>query len=239
MERMNRLGKSVNLLAVIAIASTGVIAPAIANTNITTSPGSLKLAQVSPSPTSSPTTAPSPTRTPATTPSPASSPITVPSPTRTPATTPSPASSPTTAPSPTRTPATTPSPARTPATTPSPTRTPATTPSPASSPTTAPSPASSPTTAPSPTSSPATTTNQNLCRRVIKPPQGLAIRREPSTQAAVVGGVGYQGRVTLTTNPPTTRTVGERDWVEISAPARGWISHSLITETVSNLAYCR
>ena len=45
MERMNRWNKSVNVLAVVAIATTGIITPAIAGKNITTSQGSLKLAQ--------------------------------------------------------------------------------------------------------------------------------------------------------------------------------------------------
>ena len=223
MKNMNRMGKPVNLLAVLAIATTGIIAPAIAGTNIASSGGSLKLAQLSPNPT--PATTPSPTSSPTTAPSPRSSPTTAPT------TAPSPRSSPTTAPT------TAPSPRS------SPTTAPTTAPSPRSSPTTAPTTAPSPTTSPeptpSPTTSPATPTNQSLCRRVIKPQQGLVIRREPTTQAPVVGGVAYQGRVTLTANPPTTRTVDNRDWVEISSPARGWISHSLTTETVSNLAYCR
>ncbi len=198
MKKMQRLGKPVHLLAVMAIASVGMITPAIAGSNMTTDPESLKLAQASPSPATSPTPSPSPTE----------SPLTSPPPTRNPATSP---------------------PQR---------RRPTATPTPRIRPTATPSPTNTPTATPSPTSSPATTTNQNLCRRVIKPPQGLVIRREPTTKAAVVGRVAYLGRVTLTTNPPTTKTADERDWVEISSPARGWISHSLLTETTSNLAYC-
>jgi hypothetical protein len=74
---------------------------------------------------------------------------------------------------------------------------------------------------------------------VVKPPQGLAIRREPSIKGPVVGGVAYLGRVTLTTNPPTTKTADNRDWIEISSPVRGWISSGLVTATTSNLAYCQ
>ncbi|HEY9676233.1 MAG TPA: hypothetical protein V6D11_32625 [Waterburya sp.] len=183
MEKINRLGKRVHLLAVMTIASVGMMTPAIATTDSTSSPGSWRLAQASPSP--------------------------------------SPMSSPTTSPSPTRRPAATPTPMRRPAAAPTPTNSP------------------TPTPTPSPTSNPAATTNQNLCRRVVKPTQGLVIRREPSIQAPLVGRVAYQGRVTLTTNPPTTKTADERDWVEISAPAKGWVSHSLRTETTSNLAYCQ
>jgi hypothetical protein len=84
-----------------------------------------------------------------------------------------------------------------------------------------------------------TTSSKDLCRKVLRPPQGLVIRREPSTAAARVGGVAYLGRVTLTTNPPTAKTADNRDWVEISAPAKGWISNGLETVPRSNLVYCQ
>jgi hypothetical protein len=84
-----------------------------------------------------------------------------------------------------------------------------------------------------------TTSSQDLCRKVLRPPQGLVIRREPSTAAARVGGVPYLGRVTLTTNPPTAKAADNRDWVEISAPAKGWISNGLETVPRSNLVYCK
>ncbi len=64
------------------------------------------------------------------------------------------------------------------------------------------------------------------------------IRQEPTIKSPQVGMVPYLGRVTLVASPPPLRTADERDWVEISAPARGWISHSLLVETTSNLAYC-
>ena len=132
-----------------------------------------------------------------------------------------------------------PSPMSSPTTPPSPTRRPTAAPRPIRRPTATPRPTNTPTAAPSPTSTPAATTNQNLCRRVVKPPQGLVIRQEPSIKSPVVGRVAYQGQVTLTTNPPTTKTADGRDWVEISAPAKGWVSHSLLTEKTSNLAYCQ
>ena len=78
----------------------------------------------------------------------------------------------------------------------------------------------------------------NLCRQVARPPQGLLIRREPRTTAALVGEVAYLGRVTLTSNPPTERKVDGRSWVQISSPARGWVSNGLDTQPESNLAYC-
>lgn len=79
----------------------------------------------------------------------------------------------------------------------------------------------------------------NLCRRVARPPQGLLIRREPSASSVQVGSLAYLGRVTLTANPPTVRRVDDRNWVEISAPARGWVSNGLVTEQLSNLVYCQ
>lgn len=74
----------------------------------------------------------------------------------------------------------------------------------------------------------------NLCRQVARPPQGLLIRRQPSVTAALVDGVAYLGRVTLSSNPATTRKADGREWVEISSPARGWVSNGLDTQTESN-----
>lgn len=96
----------------------------------------------------------------------------------------------------------------------------------------------SPATSPSPTASPATSTSKELCRRVARPTQGLLIRRGPNVRSALVGKVAYLAQVTLTTNPPTTRRADNRDWVEISSPVKGWVSNSLLTEPESNLAFC-
>ncbi len=79
----------------------------------------------------------------------------------------------------------------------------------------------------------------SLCRRVVQPPDGLVIRRDPSTTSPSVGGVAYLGQVTLTTNPPTVRRAENRDWVQISTPASGWVSNGLTNATSSNLAYCQ
>lgn len=80
--------------------------------------------------------------------------------------------------------------------------------------------------------------DKGLCRQVARPPQGLLIRREPSASSAQVGSLAFEGRVTLTANPPTTKQADNRNWVEISAPARGWVSNGLVTEKLSNLVYC-
>jgi hypothetical protein len=79
---------------------------------------------------------------------------------------------------------------------------------------------------------------KELCRRVLRPAEGLTIRRDATSTSAVVGGVGYLGQVTLTTNPATVKRAENRDWVQISAPASGWVSNGLVTENVSNLAIC-
>lgn len=87
-------------------------------------------------------------------------------------------------------------------------------------------------------SSGGTPPTKDLCRRVIRPSEGLIIRRDPTSTSAQVGGVSYLERVSLTTAPPTVKRAENRDWIEISAPARGWVSNGLVTDAGSNLAYC-
>lgn len=89
------------------------------------------------------------------------------------------------------------------------------------------------------TQTPSTSSTADLCRRVARPPQGLVIRREPSTASARLGRVPYLGRVNLSANPATEKKDEVRNWVEISSPARGWVSNGLLTEEQSNLGYCR
>ncbi len=80
--------------------------------------------------------------------------------------------------------------------------------------------------------------NKELCRRVLRPTEGLTIRRDATSISAVVGGVPVLGQVTLTTNPATVKRAENRDWVQISAPVNGWVSNGLATESVSNLGTC-
>lgn len=79
---------------------------------------------------------------------------------------------------------------------------------------------------------------KELCRQVIRPSQGLIIRRQPNPTAAQIGGIAYLGRITLTSNPATNRTVNNRNWVEIALPAKGWVSNGVVTAPEKNLAYC-
>ena len=240
MEKMNRLGKPVNVLAVLAIATTGIITPAIAGNDITIAQGGLKLVQRSlagqcrsakvqiPVYRSADTTsealrllAPDEQVTLADNSVQPSGFIGISSPivgfvqavnlqswNSSSAT----ASTPSTGTIAVPTPDTSPSPA------------------------TSPSPTASPTTSTGSTST--SSTSKELCRRVARPTQGLLIRRGPNVRSALVGKVAYQAQVTLTTNPPTTRRADNRDWVEISAPVKGWVSNSLLTEPESNLAFC-
>lgn len=79
---------------------------------------------------------------------------------------------------------------------------------------------------------------KDLCRRVLRPNEGLTIRRDPTSTSPAVGGVAVLGQVTLTTNPATVTRAENRNWVQISAPAKGWVSNGLVTESVSNLGIC-
>jgi len=89
------------------------------------------------------------------------------------------------------------------------------------------------------TQTPATASTADLCRQVARPPQGLVIRREPTTTSARLGRVPYLGRVTLSATPATEKKDEVRNWVEISSPVRGWVSNGLLTEEESNLGFCQ
>jgi hypothetical protein len=69
-------------------------------------------------------------------------------------------------------------------------------------------------------------TTGSTCRRVIRPTEGLLIRTQPMQGAKAVGGVGLNEKVTLTTDPATTKQDSQgRSWIQISAPAAGWVSN--------------
>ncbi|MEK0181858.1 SH3 domain-containing protein, partial [Microcoleus anatoxicus PTRS3] len=91
----------------------------------------------------------------------------------------------------------------------------------------APSPAPAPAPAPGPVS---------LCRQVEPrvAPNGLIIRAEASKTSAIKGSVAANGKVTLVPNYQSVKDKnGEnRNWVEISAPAAGFIS-------AGNLIMCK
>lgn len=78
-----------------------------------------------------------------------------------------------------------------------------------------------------------------LCRRVARPPEGLVVRATPNTTSAVVGGVEQGQNITLTTNPATTnKDSAGRTWIQISDPARGWVSNGLPGSGIGHIVYC-
>lgn len=82
--------------------------------------------------------------------------------------------------------------------------------------------------------------NPDTCRRVIFPPEGLAIFSEAGAVNAIVGRVEYLQTVELTTNPATTKTAEDRVWVEVAQPVKGWISNSRYEgSSSSNLGLCQ
>jgi hypothetical protein len=58
------------------------------------------------------------------------------------------------------------------------------------------------------------------------PEGGLAIRTQPERTAPRVDGSRFGERVTLRTSPPPiTVDKDGRNWIEVTAPSRGWISN--------------
>lgn len=102
---------------------------------------------------------------------------------------------------------------------------------------TPPKPAPAPTPAPKPAPAP----TSSLCRVVTYngPEGGLAIRSKPDRTAARVDGVKFGDRVTLRTSPPPANLDKDgRDWVELTAPSRGWISNGFPSSKSMNIGNC-
>jgi hypothetical protein len=88
-----------------------------------------------------------------------------------------------------------------------------------------PAPSPRPSTPPTP---PPSNTTTSLCRVVAYngPEGGLAIRTRPDRVAPRVDGARFGDRVTLRTSPPPiTVDKDGRNWIEVTAPSRGWISN--------------
>jgi hypothetical protein len=78
---------------------------------------------------------------------------------------------------------------------------------------------------PTPTTpiTPTPVTPAGTCRLVRSPiGGGLAIRATPGGN--LVGGVANRQTITLA-NPPATRVVSGRQWLQITAPVNGWVSN--------------
>jgi hypothetical protein len=74
------------------------------------------------------------------------------------------------------------------------------------------------------------------CRLVVQK-QGLSIRKEPGS-GEVVGGVGFNEKVTLV-DPAEAKTATDgRDWVKIAKPTAGWVSEGFKDQAFKNLGSC-
>ncbi len=94
--------------------------------------------------------------------------------------------------------------------------------------------------APKPAPAPAPTTT-SLCRVVTYngPEGGLAIRSRPERTAPRTDGVKFGDRVTLRTSPPPSNLDKDgRDWLEVTAPSRGWVSNGFPSAKAMNLGGC-
>ncbi|AFZ21731.1 SH3 domain-containing protein [Allocoleopsis franciscana] len=93
-------------------------------------------------------------------------------------------------------------------------------------PTPAPSPSPSPSPSPDtqPPSQGGTQGGSNVCRKVINPPEGLAVRNTPVISAPRVSGVYVGNTVKLASPREYQKDSQGRTWVKISQPTTGWIS---------------
>lgn len=96
---------------------------------------------------------------------------------------------------------------------------------------------------PAPATTPAPATNQTSSRcRIVTyngPEGGLAIRTQPDRNAPRINGVKLGERVTLRTSPPPSNLDKDgRDWVEVVAPSRGWITNGFPSAKSTNIGPC-
>ncbi len=76
---------------------------------------------------------------------------------------------------------------------------------------------------------------QSFCRRTLTP-SGLIIRQGPSAGTPQVGFVPFNQQVTLVQGFQGIQGPDGRQWVEIAAPVRGYVSNGYAA--TSNLGYC-
>jgi hypothetical protein len=104
-----------------------------------------------------------------------------------------------------------------------------------------PTPTPKPKPAPAPAPAPASNQTTNRCRIVTYngPEGGLAIRTQADRNAPRVNGVKFGDRVTLRTSPPPSNLDKDgRDWLEVVAPSRGWISNGFPSSKSANVGPC-
>lgn len=78
-------------------------------------------------------------------------------------------------------------------------------------------------------------TTQSFCRRTLAP-SGLIIRQGPNPTSPQVGFVPFNEQVTLVQGFQGIQGPQGRQWVEIAAPLRGYVSNGY--GNASNLGYC-
>ncbi|NJK36636.1 MAG: SH3 domain-containing protein [Oscillatoriales cyanobacterium RM2_1_1] len=76
----------------------------------------------------------------------------------------------------------------------------------------------------------------SLCRQVFEP-RGLAVKERPTPNSPVIGGVAYNQRVMLVEGYQSIRGPEGRNWIEITAPVKGFVSNGYPGGR-SNLVYC-
>lgn len=64
----------------------------------------------------------------------------------------------------------------------------------------------------------------NVCRQVVAPEQGLAVRNTPAIDAPRISGVYVGNTVKLASPRQSEKDSQGRTWVRISEPTTGWIS---------------
>lgn len=77
----------------------------------------------------------------------------------------------------------------------------------------------------------------SACRLVVQS-KGLAIRKDPATTGEVVGGVGFNEKVTLAM-PMDKKIIEGRTWLKIEKPNMGWVSEGFEAQPFKNLASCK
>lgn len=77
---------------------------------------------------------------------------------------------------------------------------------------------------PQPSSQGGTQGGPNVCRNVVAPPEGLAVRNTPVLSAPRVSGVYVGNTVKLATPRESQKDSQGRTWVKITQPTNGWIS---------------
>lgn len=81
-------------------------------------------------------------------------------------------------------------------------------------------------------------TGSNVCRNVISPPEGLAVRNIPDITAPRISGVYVGNTVKLVSPRESQKDSQGRTWIKISSPSTGWISSGFPNGNLSTEFAC-